>query len=102
MEGLDRSVAARESGAVPAERVIDVHFRDFLADPLTTVRGIYERLGLELTPDAEARMRAFIAANPQGKHGLHHYDFADTGLDAGYWRERSRRYQQYFDVASEK
>ena len=47
-------------------------------------------------------MRAFIAANPQGKHGLHHYDFADTGLDAGYWRERSRRYQQYFDVASEK
>ena len=102
MEGLDRSVAARESGAVPAERVIDVHFRDFLADPLTTVRGIYERLGLELTPDAEERMRAFIAANPQGKHGLHHYDFADTGLDAGYWRERSRRYQQYFDVASEK
>jgi hypothetical protein len=102
MEGLDRSVAARESGAVPAERVIDVHFRDFLADPLTTVRGIYERLGLELTPDAEARMRAFITANPQGKHGLHHYDFADTGLDAGYWRERARRYQQYFDVASEK
>ena len=63
IEGLDRSVAARESGAVPAERVIDVHFRDFLADPLTTVRGIYDRLGLELTPDAEARMRAFIAAN---------------------------------------
>ena len=102
IEGLDRSVAARESGAVPAERVIDVHFRDFLADPLTTVRGIYDRLGLELTRDAEERMRAFIAANPQGKHGLHHYDFADTGLDAGYWRERSRRYQQYFDVASEK
>lgn len=102
IEGLDRSIAARESGAVPAERVIDVHFRDFLADPLRTVRGIYERLGLELSADAEARMRAFITANPQGKHGLHHYDFADTGLDAGYWRERSRRYQQYFDVASEK
>lgn len=102
IEGLDRSVAARESGAVPAERVIDVHFRDFLADPLRTVRGIYARLGLELSADAEARMRAFITANPQGKHGLHHYDFADTGLDAGYWRERSRRYQQYFDVTSEK
>ncbi|MBY0279209.1 sulfotransferase [Candidatus Binatia bacterium] len=101
IEGLNRSVAARESGAVPAERVIDVHFRDFLADPLRTVRGIYERLGLELSADAEARMRAFVTANPQGKHGLHHYDFADTGLDAGYWRERARRYQQYFDVASE-
>ena len=101
IEGLDRSVAVRESGAVPAARVIDVHFRDFLADPMKTVRGIYERLDLELTADAEARMRAFITANPQGKHGLHHYDFADTGLDAGHWRERARRYQQYFDVASE-
>jgi len=101
MDGLDRSVAARDSGAVPAARVIDVQFRDFLADPLTTVRSIYGRLGLELTREAEARMGTFIAANPQGKHGLHHYDFADTGLDAGYWRERAQRYQRYFDVASE-
>ena len=101
-EGLDRSVTARENGTVPAERVIDVQFRDFLADPLRTVRGIYARLGLELSPDAEQRMRAFIAANPQDKHGLHQYTFADTALDTGEWRERSRRYQQYFDVASER
>jgi len=101
MEGLDRSVTARENGTVPAERVIDVQFRDFLADPLATVRRIYARLGLELSPQAEARMQAFIVANPQDKHGLHRYSFADTELDAGAWRERARRYQEYFDVASE-
>jgi hypothetical protein len=101
IEGLDRSVTARESGAVPAERVIDVHFRDFLADPIATVRSIYARLDLELTAESEARMRAFLRANPQDKHGLHQYSFGDTALDAGVWRERSRRYQQYFDVASE-
>jgi hypothetical protein len=101
IEGLDRSVTARETGTVPADRVIDVQFRDFLADPMRTVAGIYARLGLEMTPEAEARMRAFITANPQGKHGLHEYSFADTGLDMGAWRERARRYQQYFDVASE-
>lgn len=101
MEGLDRSVTVRENGSVPAERIVDVQFRDFLADPMRSVRAIYERLDLELTPEAESRMRAFIQANPQGKHGLHHYSFADTGLDAGAWRERARRYQQYFDVASE-
>ena len=101
MEGLDRSVTARENGSVPAERIVDVQFKDFLADPMRTVRAIYERLGLELTPKAEQRMHAFITENPQGKHGLHHYSFADTALDAGEWRERARRYQQYFDVSSE-
>jgi hypothetical protein len=101
MEGLDRSVTARENGSVPAERIVDVQFKDFLADPMRTVRTIYERLGLEFTPTAEQRMHAFITENPQGKHGLHHYSFADTALDAGEWRERARRYQQYFDVSSE-
>lgn len=101
IDGLDRSVDARESGTVPAARVIDVHFRDFLADPIATVRAIYERLGLELTPVAEQKMRAFLQANPQDKHGVHRYSFADTGLDAGLWRERAARYQRYFDVDSE-
>jgi hypothetical protein len=102
LDGLDRSVSAREDGTVPASRVVDVHFRDFLADPFKTVRSIYQRLDLELTPAAEARMRAFLAENPQDKHGRHEYTFADTGLDEGALRERARRYQQYFDVASEK
>ncbi|MEW6270308.1 MAG: sulfotransferase [Thermodesulfobacteriota bacterium] len=102
LDGLDRSVTVREQGLVPAERVVDVQFRDFLADPFATVRTIYGRLGLELTGDAEARMRSFLADNPQDKHGLHQYTLADTGLDAGALRERARRYQQYFDVPSER
>jgi hypothetical protein len=101
LDGLDRSVTVREQGLVPAERIVDVQFKDFLAEPLATVRTIYDRLGLELTAEAEGRMRAFLVANPQDKHGLHRYTLADTGLDAGALRERARRYQQYFDVPSE-
>jgi hypothetical protein len=101
LDGLDRSVAAREDGTVPADRVVDVHFDAFLADPFVTIRSIYERLGLELSAEAEGRMRAFLAANPQDKHGGHRYTFADTGLDAGALRARARRYQTYFDVRSE-
>ena len=88
-------------GVVPADRVVDVQFRAFVADPLATVRTVYERFGLELSPAVEARMQAFLAANPQEKHGGHRYSFADTGLDAGAMRERARRYQEYFDVPSE-
>ena len=46
-------------------------------------------------------MRAFLAANPDDKHGKHAYRFADTGLDLDEERERAREYQTYFDVPSE-
>jgi hypothetical protein len=101
VDGLDRSIDARENGTVASERVVDVQFRSFMADPFATIHEIYEKLGLELQPDAERRMREFFAANPSDKHGVHAYRFADTGLDEGEWRERARRYQEYFDVPSE-
>ena len=102
MDGLDRSVDARENGTVPADQIVDVQFAEFMADPFATIRRVYDRLGFELTADAEQRMRDYLASNPQDKHGRHTYTFADTGLDPGEWRERARRYQDYFDVPSEK
>jgi hypothetical protein len=102
LDGLDRSVTAREDGTVAAGRVVDVQFRAFMADPFTTIRTVYERLGLELESGAEQRMRGFLAANPQDKHGKHAYTFRETGLDEGALRERARRYQEYFDVPSEQ
>ena len=68
---------------------------------MATVTSIYERLGIELTAEAEKAMRTFLAANPQEKHGGHKYSFADTGLDAGLLRERTRDYQEYFDIPEE-
>jgi hypothetical protein len=94
-------VTAREDGTIPADRVVDVHYGAFMADPFRTISSIYGRLGAELTPDAEARMRRFLAENRADKHGAHEYSFADTGLGAVAVRERARRYVEYFDVPSE-
>lgn len=102
LEGLDRSVTAREDGTVRSDRIVDVHFAELLADPFAVVRRIYDRFGIELTAEAEARMRAFHAALPHEAPGAHHYTFADTGLSEGPRRERARRYQDYFDVPSER
>ncbi len=101
LDALDRSVTARETGLVGGDRVIDVQYEAFVADPIGTIRAVYDRWDLELTPDVEARMRAFLAANAQNRHGPHRYSFADTGLDAGEIRERAHRYQEYFDVRSQ-
>jgi hypothetical protein len=101
LAGLDRSVTARENGTVDKDRVVDVQFGAFMADPFATIRSIYERLDLELTPHAEQRMGTFLAANPADKYGKHTYTFSETSLDEGELRERARRYQEYFDVPSE-
>lgn len=98
--GLERAMAMTDSGVVDAGRIIDVQFADFMADPFATIATVYERLGRELTPVAEARMREHLAANP-GDGGGNRYTWADTGLDAAQWRERVRPYQERYNVPSE-
>ena len=100
--GLDRAVAARRDGTIPTSQAVDVLFSDFLSNPMAVVNNIYERLGIELSNEADTRMRSFLADHPQEKYGGHAYSFADTGLDAGALRERMRPYQEFFDVPDEK
>jgi hypothetical protein len=102
IEGLDRSVTAREDGTVPPDRIVDVHFDAFTADPFAAIGAVYDRLGLDLSSATEQRMRDFLAEPDQNAHVRHRYSWADTGLDEGEWRERARRYQDYFGVSSEQ
>ena len=76
-------------------------FADFMRDPWATIATIYRRLGRELRPDTEQRMRDFLAAHP-GDGGGGRYTWADTGLDAGEVRERVRGYQERFGVPTEE
>jgi hypothetical protein len=72
---------ARARAARPREQFYDVDHAGFHADPIGTLRGIYEYFGYVLTDKVAARMRSWLAANPAGKHGDHVYDPADYGLD---------------------
>jgi hypothetical protein len=101
LDGLDRSVTARQDGTLDPERVVDLHVGAFMQDPFATIHRVYDRLGLALDAESERRMRAFLASNPPDRHGTHRYSFADTGLDADELRERARSYQDYFEVPSE-
>jgi hypothetical protein len=102
LDGLDRSVDAREDGSIAPDRVVDVQFEAFMADHWGTIRGIYDQWGVQLTADVEGRMKAFLDDHGREKHGKHLYKFADTGLDEGEIRERAKRYTDYFDVPVEK
>ena len=49
--GVEHAIAAR--ARLGEERFLDVHHRELIADPMGTVRRIYEFLGLELRPSVE-------------------------------------------------
>ncbi|MDT5346865.1 MAG: hypothetical protein QOH91_152 [Mycobacterium sp.] len=99
--GLDREMALRDGGAVPAGRVIDVLYTDFISDPWATISGVYQKLGRELRGDAEQKMRDFLAASP-GDGGRGRYTWSDTGLDAGEVRDRVGAYQDRYGVPTEQ
>ncbi len=91
----------RRSGAVPDDRIVDLRYADLMQDPIGTLRGTYVQLGIELTPDAETRMRALLDARPQGRHGAHRYSFAELGLDPDDTRKLSANYMAHYGVAEE-
>lgn len=72
----DRSVGQRRGHE---DRIIDINHADFHADPMGTLERIYDHFGLEMSAEAERRIRARITENPEG-HGKHRYDFESFGL----------------------
>jgi hypothetical protein len=98
---LNASLAARKSGAVNPERIIDLQFSDLMRNPAAYVQSIYERFALPFPPQMAKAIGDYIAANPSDKHGGHKHSFADTGLDLAAERARVRDYQEYFGVASD-
>jgi hypothetical protein len=99
--GLRLASEARERSSGGAARFFDVHFRDLVGREIEQVQRIYERFELTLSPEAEARMRRFLAENPRDKHGTHRYSLAFAGLDSERLRPAFADYQKRFGVASE-
>ncbi len=80
---IEHAMKVRREGTFPRAIFYDMHFSDFVADQFAVVEQIYEALGLPMTDEGASRMRAFIADNPKGKHGLHLYTPEEYGIDPG-------------------
>ncbi|MDA8404311.1 MAG: sulfotransferase [Desulfobacteraceae bacterium] len=77
-------------------RVHDILYAELLADPLSVVKNLYARHGIEFGPQVEARMKVFIAGNPQHKHGTHRYCSADFGMTDAQITDRFEEYMNLF------
>ncbi|MBW1687472.1 MAG: sulfotransferase [Deltaproteobacteria bacterium] len=91
---LRKALDFRDSGVVPETSFFDVHYDEFVKDPVDMIRRIYAYFGLDFTPVVEQRMRDFLASNPKDKLGAHRYTAQQFGLDPVEIKER---YQFYID-----
>ncbi|MET0588664.1 MAG: sulfotransferase [Novosphingobium sp.] len=85
-------------------RIHHVRYKDFVADPIGTIRGYYEFAGRELTPQAEAAMRGYLANNKGDRHGKFEYStqsLIDAGLDIDELNEEFRPFRERFGVEIE-
>ncbi|MDT8368981.1 MAG: sulfotransferase [Longimicrobiales bacterium] len=76
---LNEMMDRRDRGEIG--RAVDLWHRDLIRDPIEGVRAVYAAFDAELSPDAEARMRAWVEAHPREEHGAHRYTLEGFGID---------------------
>ena len=86
---------------LPSDQVLDVRFDEYMRDVGGTVERVFAFCGEPLEGELRARVDAFLAENPKGKHGSIDYRLEDLGLDARELRARLAFYCDRFGVASE-
>lgn len=77
-DGQVASMAWRKAN--PQVKVLDLRFKDIVADPVAAVRSVYAHAGMEFSADTQSAVSNWWAANPSDKHGQHKYELADYGL----------------------
>ncbi len=89
---LDAMTKLRDDGVVPSDRIVDVRYRDLVADPVATIAATYRHLDIELNPRARDRVVAAVAA-PRTEPAPHEYAFEDLGVDRAEVEERFAGYR---------
>ena len=95
-DALDKFFGARKR--LPNNAFVDVEYSDLVHDPMEVIRSLYSRLGRDLSGHVELRMRAFLSAHPDGKHGNHSYALAAFCMDPAKLSERFSSYRTRFNL----
>ena len=81
-------------------RIVHVKFHELAADPVGTIRQIYDRGGLSVSAEFERRIQAWLD-NPENRvdrYGRYNYSYEAFGLDKQWIRELFADYSDYFGL----
>ena len=62
-------------------KLLEVSYEAVKDHPLQVIQDLYALGGRTLSPALEQNLRKWAQANPQGKHGKHHYALEDYGIN---------------------
>jgi len=95
---LDHGLRALERGraSLPAERFIDLSYRELIAAPGSVLRRLGGRLGFDTDASALADADAWLGENRQHKAGKHRYSVDDFGLSDDIMDEYFASYRARF------
>jgi hypothetical protein len=95
-DALDKFLATRKG--LRHSAFFDLEYSDLVRDPIECVRSLYRWLERDLSYDVELRMRAFLSAHPNGKHGSHSYTLAAFDMDPDRLSEHFSSYRTRINV----
>lgn len=85
-----------------ASHVVDVHYLDLIAQPVETVRRIYDAFDIDLAADVIDRIERFLEVDHHGKGPRRTYGLADYGLTEADIESAFGRYIDHFGIGREK
>jgi hypothetical protein len=94
---IERNLAARDTH--PGV-LFDVYYDRLIADPIGTVRDIYDHYDLAWSEEFAERLNCYVKQNPRGKHGAHLYAPEDFGQTGEAISERFAAYIERFELTS--
>jgi hypothetical protein len=94
---FDRLMA---SSLIDDPRIMHLPFRDVSADPVATVKKIYDRAGLTVTAEFEARVRVWLAdpENQVERYGRYPYSYEAFGLEKAWIEDLFADYSKRFGL----
>ena len=83
-------------------RIHHVLYKDFVADPVGTIRGFYEKYAVPFGPETETAMRDYLKANKGDRYGKFVYSTDMIGEDIDALNAEFAPYRERFGVAIEQ
>ena len=95
--GIDKMLA---QDLLDDPRILHLPFRELAADPLATVRKVYDWAGLEVTPAFAGRVRDWLDApeNRVDRYGRYPYAYEPLGLSREWVEELFADYSRRFGL----
>ncbi len=94
---IARNLAARDANP---GAMFDVYYDRLVADPIGTVRDIYDHYDLAWSEEFAERLNYYLQQNPNGKYGAHRYAPETFGQTGEAISERFTAYIERFELNS--